>query len=810
MCGQGKATFRRGLLAALAAVLGCSLAVDVVSADGMMLPETLGIGFLGVRYHRVQVTIKDNHAVTQVEQEFYNPYDFEIDGRYLFPVPPEAMLSDFQAVVDGKAQQVVRQDTAATNAALHAAVTNQEDPSLLRYMDWESLAFDLTLGPGESCRMVLEYEEILAAAGGMYLYRYILSTERYAYRPVEEVSLTVDINSSAGLASVYSPSHAVTVEHPEEGHARASWKAEHTNPAEDFELYFAPAQGGFGSGLLTGQHDGEGYFLFLFSPDAESARDDTLPKDIVFVIDRSGSMSGKKIEQARNALHFVLGQLGEEDRFSIVSFNDGLRTLSQKLLPVGRDTLADARRFVDGLTADGSTDLEVALQTGLRIISRSEQREVAQLVVFLTDGLPTAGITDDVLIAESIAQANAETEYRLHVFGVGYDVNTHLLDRLAADNGGTVTYVQPGENLEAVLTGFYGQIAHPVLTDVEIEYEGMTVSELHPEALPDLFHGSNLLLAGRYQAWSDVVKVRVRGQAGAEARVYAYEFDLGQTGDRDFVPRLWATRELGILLDQVRVEGENEALVGKIKNLGLEFGLVTPYTLFVIEGQAEGAASAANMGLYENQAELNQAWGRTTIQARVQNQAYQDASGAYLAKGGNVTAYNGSAAAQFSADPSDRAQARGLSVDLSLLQGQDASTGPITIEWIDDHVGIDRTVIFGSEEYFALAEDPAARSFMQAGVNTVFAQRDEVILIKSSEESTDSSGAVETSDNPRTGTRDNPRRQQIAPVETLRQSADPGESPDARPALSAKLLLAVVGTMLAGVGIILKVWEVRQ
>ena len=175
--------------------------------------------------------------------------------------------------------------------------------------------------------------------------------------------------------------------------------------------------------------------------------------------------------------------------------DDRIGVLDNVLQPVGDGVLREARRYVDELSAEGYTDLEGALQTGLTILSRSEARGATRMVVFLTDGLPTAGITDDVLIAESIAQANAETTYRLHVFGVGYDVNTHLLDRLAADNGGTITYVQPGENLEAVLTGFYGQIAHPVLTDLAIEYEGMTVSELHPKALPDLFHGSNLFLA---------------------------------------------------------------------------------------------------------------------------------------------------------------------------------------------------------------------------------------------------------------------------------------------------------------------------
>jgi Ca-activated chloride channel family protein len=350
------------------------------------------------------------------------------------------------------------------------------------------------------------------------------------------------------------------------------------------------------------------------------------------------------------------------------------------------------------------------------------------MVVFLTDGLPTAGPTDEELIARYVHTANARTEARLHVFGVGYDVNTHLLDRLAADNGGTVTYVQPHDDLQSALTGFYGKIAHPVLTDVEVELAGLEADALYPEALPDLFQGSSLLLAGRYRAKGDTATVRVRGRAGNESREYVYEFDLRQAGGRDFVPRLWATRRVGALLDQVRVEGETQALADDIRELGLAYGLVTPYTTFVIEGQADGAASAANMALY-NSPELNQAWGQTTVQARVQNQAYQQAAQANLASGTNVV----------NKGQNSLAQVGSQNVDLQLLQGQKAPPGPITIEWIELNLAIDRTVDFGSEEYFTLAKDPAARTFLQSGPNVVFNYQGKVISVQDAEQQGDPS-----------------------------------------------------------------------
>jgi Ca-activated chloride channel family protein len=711
---------RKVIFVLVFSLLGLVVGANHTRADGMILPEILSPNYLAVRYHHVTVNIEDGHAITRVEQEFYNPHPRPVEGRYTFPIPPDAILSNFRATVDGQPQAITRQNQAQTNAALYDIVAQRRDPSLLQYADWETLTFDISLPAGGSRRMNLEYEEALRPFGGLYHYHYVLSTERYTAQPLDQVSITVNLNSSTGLGSLYSSSHPVTTERLEAGKARVSWKAENVQPAENFDLFFAPADGGFGSGLLTGQREGHNHFLFLFAPDTKALQGDTLPKDIIFVIDRSGSMSGEKIEQARNALHFILNQLNPNDRFSIVGFDDRLMVLSQTLQNVDRQNLANARQFVDSLTADGNTNLEAALQIGLTILGQSEARASAsKMVVFLTDGLPTAGITDTGLIAGLVSRANQKVEARLHVFGVGYDVNTHLLDRLAEENGGSVTYVQPGENLESVLSDFYGRIADPVLTHVEVSFEGMAVSDLYPQQLPDMFQGSSLLLTGRYQATGSDVIVRVRGKAGETQREYTYRFNLAQTGNHDFVSRLWATRRVGQLLDQVRVEGENAALVEEIRELGLGYGLVTPYTTFVIQAQSAGAASAENMSLYSNALELGRESGKTAVQARVQNQMYQETDQAGLATGANIINTN----------QRSIAQVLNQNIDLSLLRRQQALDDPITPQWIENNIKIDRQVTFGSEAYFALADDPAARPYLQSGANVVFAYQGEIIAV---------------------------------------------------------------------------------
>lgn len=717
---------RKLILALLVVTCVRHLGADAVLADGMILPETLSPDYLDVREHHVTVTIEDNHAVTEVRQEFYNPNPFPVSGRYIFPIPPEAVLSNFEAQMGHQRQVVIHQDAATTNAALYAAVEDRRDPSLLRYADWETLAFDVELPAHGARTMTLSYEEVLSPDGGMLHYRYVLSTERYSAVPLEAVSIQVDVRSSAGLGSLYSSSHDVTVERLGPDRAEVTWDAVDSRPTEDFDLFIAPADGGFGGGLLTGEHGGQSHFLFLFAPEARADHADALPKDIVFVIDRSGSMSGEKIVQAQNALQFILGQLNEQDRFSIVGFNDQILVFSETLAAVDRQNLRRARGFVDELYANASTDIDQALQVGLGILRDSEPRAGAtRMVVFLTDGLPTAGVVAEHEIVRRATDTNRRIEARLHVFGVGYDVNTHLLDRLAAENGGAITYVQPGEDLEAVLAAFYGKIAHPVLTDVQVEFEGMRVADVYPRTLPDIFEGSSLLLTGKFQAQAqtETVSVRVRGYAGEEQRSYVYHFSLADAGGHAFVPRLWATRRVGALLDEIRVKGETDRRVEEIRRLGLAYGIVTPYTTFAIAAQATGAASMDNMALYADQERLNAVSGETTIQARVQNQAYQGATQAGLASGANVV----------QAGDRSLVQVSQRQIDLTLLQEHNVDGEAIDDAWIEANVHVDRQVTFGSEAYFALVDDPDVRLYLQGGTAIIFEHEGEIIEIRDPE-----------------------------------------------------------------------------
>lgn len=747
-------TKRRTMFALVLALTLSGLLAPAALADGMMIPFPSDVGYLQVDYHQVTVTIDGPHAHTIVEQRFSNPYLSPVEARYVFPLPLGATIRGFTVQLDGAPQTVQNMSRAETEAYLQKAIADRQDPSLLQYLGWETYAVDLTLPPLGATTMILEYEELLLPQGDLYRYFYTLGTERYSLTPLQEVSVEVDLQADDGIATVYSPGHQLAVDRLNAGHVRIVYHAENVLPTEHFELYYTLTGQPFGAGLLTHadlERPGEGHFLLLLSPSSSVAEADAAPKDIVFVVDRSGSMAGEKIEQARHALQFILGQLEERDRFAIVSFDDLIETQAEALQPVTDQAIRRAQSYVASLRDRGNTDIEGALRRGLEMLKIGQPRPAATaassdvrsgassaassyarsgvrsgVIVFLTDGLPTAGVTDEAAIVDSVRMGNESVRASIHVFGVGYDVNTHLLDRIAAQNHGAVTYVQPGESLERALTTFYSQIAHPLLTNVEVEFEGLTAEDVYPRQLPDLFVGSSLALAGRYStADSKAATMQLRGQMAGEMWEQVYSFDLTEAGDHPFVPRLWATRRVGELLDQVRVEGETATLVEEIESLGLRHGIVTPYTIGVVQGQAGGAASVANMQLYQQDLDgdglpdINQVSGAATVGARAQNLAYQQATQVGLAAGSNVV----------NVGDKNVAQVGRYAFDLSLVVSLGLDSLPVADEvWLEENT--DRIVRFASAEYFELAKDAAVNQLLQAGPNVVFEHEGKVIAVQ--------------------------------------------------------------------------------
>ncbi len=365
-------------------------------------------------------------------------------------------------------------------------------------------------------------------------------------------------------------------------------------PDRDFDLYYSLSQDAIAVNLLSYKSFGEdGFFLLLVTPPLAADVDVVVPKDVVLVLDTSGSMDGEKMVQAKAAAAYVLDHLGPDDRFNIVAFSSATRLFAGQPAPLSQR--AEGQRFVDSLVAAGSTDIQRAL---LEAVAGADP-ERPTVLIFLTDGLPTAGQTDpDRIVAD--VQANAAKSVRLFAFGVGYDVDVTLLDELSGNQRGVSAYVQPGQKIDEEVSGFYAKISAPVLVDIQVAFAGVHVEDMAPYPLPDLFAGSQLVVAGRYRS-GGVATLTLTGamaQAGgslAPQTVTYSDLRFVERGGNEFISRLWAQRKIGQLLTQIRLnagKGAQKELIDEVVALSTRFGIITPYTSFLVEEPALALSDA--------------------------------------------------------------------------------------------------------------------------------------------------------------------------------------------------------------------------
>lgn len=608
-------------LAAIIVIAGLLLATATPAlADGVVIPDPppgpgpppLRDTWLTIRYHRVTVTIEDQVAVTRVEQEFVNEHDWEAEGTYVFPLPQGASVSEFTMWVDGQpvAGEILEADEA--RRIYEEIVRRRRDPALLEYVGRSAVqARIFPIPPGGSRKVELEYSQVLPVEDGMVRYVYPLDTERFSARPLEECSIHVDLRSDEAMHAVYSPTHQdrLYIERDGDYHATISYEERGVLPQQDFELVYTVSQRDVGLNLLTyreppedgpalSQAEGpvlsgvEGFFLLLAAPTVEVAQERVIPRDVVLVLDTSGSMEGEKLAQAKDALTYVLEHLNDEDRFNVIAFSSGLRRYAGGPRPASEAT--EAAAWVRGLQALGGTNINRALLEALaQVGERPTAEEASAVLIFLTDGLPTEGVTEIDQILANVT-SSAPENVRLFPFGVGDDVNTVLLDALAEQNRGTTGYVRPHERIDEEVSALYGKIKTPVLTDVELDFGDVVIEEKYPHPLPDLFAGTQLIVTGRYRLPSsqgEGARITLSGHVGGERREFVYDGafrasggDAGSTGlATSFIPRLWATRKIGHLLTQIRLHGEKKEWVDAVVDLSVRYGIITPYTSFLIE-----------------------------------------------------------------------------------------------------------------------------------------------------------------------------------------------------------------------------------
>ena len=583
-------------------------------------------------------------------------------------------------------------------------VSQTRDPALLEYIDDRSFQVRIfPINPDSTQTIKVSYQQVLERRGGLVELIYPITSQKN----IQQMFIQATFRDDQAIGNVYSPSHTVSQERISDNEMKISFEASNLRSDEDFKVYFAIDQDGMALDVLSFQPtDEDGYFLMLVS--WPQINQEPLPKDVVFVLDTSGSMSGEKIKQAKASLEHAVGRLNPDDRFGLITFSDQIRSYRSELVSAADLDRVNLNDFISGLDAAGGTNIHSALMQGLNLFDSSTSGR-PQMVVFLTDGLPTAGETNIQRIVSGILEENSDLNCRIFTFGVGYDVNTVLLDTLSSENGGFTTYVEPGENLEDSIATFYDRVGTPLIWDLASEFTGVDVYDIYPVKMPDLFAGDMLEVVGRYRAGGQG-EVVLTGQGAGLPESFTEQIELieGFT-HHDYLTKIWAGRAIAYLLNQIRLHGSDPELVERVRELGDKHGIVTPYnSLFAapedsdefslgnslrVSGQAPNNGTSFDTSSQSDQAA---ATGQGAVQA---SEALKNLASATTAQ--ELESYQATAQQQIGDDIYELREGRWIGINRVDLKP-------------------DFQIQFGSDAYFELASRSDMREIMKLGSNLVF------------------------------------------------------------------------------------------
>jgi len=581
----------------------------------------------------VQAKLVGQIATVQVAQTFTNTGSRQMEVSFVFPLPYDGAIDRLTLLVDGKEYEAKLLDKDKARSMYEAIVRKNKDPALLEWMGTGLFKTSVFPVPAGASRTVeIRYTQLLKKASGLTDFIFPLSTAKYTSAPVEKVSFRIAVNSDDAIKNVYSPSHPIEIKRPDGKTAIATYEKKNVVPSTDFRLFFDEGKDAVTTKILTykPKDDEDGYFLLLATPKVKVDESKRVKKNLQIVIDRSGSMSGEKIKQAREAVKFVINKLHKGDTFNIVAYDSQVEAFRSELQRFDDTTRKEALAFTESIFSGGSTNIDGALRVSLDAMKSDER---PNYLLFLTDGRPTTGERNEMKIAAKAKDYN-KVRARMFVFGVGYDVNSRLLDRLANDSRGTVEYVRPDDDIEASVAKLYNRIKSPVLTDVQLKFDfdgsndKYRISRLYPSDAVDLFAGEQLVLVGRYKQGGKA-KVLMRGSLEGKKQDMTFGANFVKNSKDEsfaFVERLWAIRRIGEIIDEVDLNGKNDELIKELVELSTRHGVLTPYTSFMADENSDFRDVATNTATTRRRLEmLSATTGRSAGGQRAMKQMYKSA-----------------------------------------------------------------------------------------------------------------------------------------------------------------------------------------
>ncbi len=632
------------------------LAQDARLASNIIIPQRQsfssnsgGIEITGVN---VGVVILEQAATTTMDISFRNTSRSRQEAQLLVPVPDGAVVKSFSfegSASEPTARILPKEEAKKTYDRIVARI---RDPALLEFVGYNLVQSSVfPVPPGGRQKVRLTYEHLLSADGSRIDY-VLPRSESLDYKVPWQIS--VKIKSKKSISTVYSPSHMLQTKRVNENTISARLSKDASLEPGPFRLSYLTEQKGVSASLFAypDARAGGGYFLLLAGlPAKPQEKEDTpaIKREVTLVLDHSGSMRGEKLEQVREAAMQVLAGLEEGEAFNIIIYSQNIDFFSKGPLLKTKENVKRAYDYLKAVKAGGGTNIYDALQEALR---QKPVKEMLPIVLFLTDGLPTVGNTSEAAIRDLAIKANPHKR-RIFTFGVGVDVNTPLLDKIASETRAKATFVLPKEDVEVKVAQVFKRLVGPVLADTKVEIVGpdkkpapSRVLDLMPTRLPDMFEGDQLVLLGRYTG-NEPLTFSVSGNYLGKKRIFEFTFGLDKATVRNcFVPRLWASRKIAVLVEAIRQLGANgspaphpskpsedprlKELVDEIVRLSTEFGIMTEYTAFLaLEGtnladkdnvirQAQENFEKRAMGVRSGMGSLNQE--ANTITQRAQQQ----------------------------------------------------------------------------------------------------------------------------------------------------------------------------------------------
>jgi Ca-activated chloride channel family protein len=597
---------------------GAQRAADPLSALGrashVVVPQIRSLSLTShspcVEVEAVQahVEILERTARTTLQVLLRSSSSRQEEAVVLVPVSGGAAVTAFSFEGAGAEPQVQVLAAGEARRLYDAIVAKARDPALLEFAGLNVVRSSVFPVPPQGTQKVrLSWEEILSADGDRLDYVLPRSESLEGRLPWD---VTVELRSARPVSTVYSPSHALLTDR--RGPGDLVVRLTHEARLEPGPFRLSWLLGGEGvSATLLAYPDPEvqgGYFLLLAGlPVRIDQAAPPVKREVTIVIDRSGSMAGSKLDQARAAALQIVEGLQEGEAFNILDYAHTVSSFAPRAVLRDAQTVLQARRYLESLRPSGGTNIHDALLEALR--QESAGPDHLPIVLFLTDGIPTIGRTAEADIRRMVEAGNG-TQRRVFTFGVGADVNAPLLDAIAVATRGISTYVLPGQDIELTVAGVFRRLYGPVLAEPSLQTLGpdgeistRLVRELIPTPLPDLFEGDQLVLLGQYRTGGPIT-FRLGGRFLGARRSFEFTFPLRDATTRNgFVPRLWASRRIGELVDRIRQDpscppgsSTQRELVEEILRLSRRFGVLTEYTAFLANEGTDLGDLAALVG----------------------------------------------------------------------------------------------------------------------------------------------------------------------------------------------------------------------